>query len=115
MIILYKEVNIMKKMSSFALILCFICLVPALSFAGTINSSGGVGTSDIIQQFKTSKNVTIECTATATDYYANSGHLNGDKQYGTISGDSVFYVSTKTPGTAITAADSAAITGWSQL
>lgn len=105
----------MKKTTSFALILCFLCFVPALSFAGQITAQGQAGTSTIIQQFKTSKNVIIECTATLTSYYANSGHLNGDKQYGTLSGDSVFYVAPKDAGTDISAADSATISGWSQL
>ena len=87
----------MKKLSSFALALCFLFFLPALSFAvTTIDSNGGQGTTDIVKQFKTSNNVNLYVIANKTTYAATCDHLNGDKVYGSSAGDSVIYFQKKT-------------------
>lgn len=57
--------------------------------------------------FKTSKSVKLSATATTSAYSAISGHLQGDKEYGTNNVDPKIYVTTKAAGTAATNCDSA--------
>jgi hypothetical protein len=76
--------------------------------------------SALLDQFRTSKNVLLLASSSKTTYAAISGHSQGDKQYGSASGDSKIYFQSKKEGVDPTgpgaASDSAAFeTGWTAL
>lgn len=54
----------------------------------------------VMDDYRTSNNVTLTCGADADSYAAASAHLNGDKIYGSSSGDSILYTKNedKEPG-----------------
>jgi hypothetical protein len=100
----------------------FMVLVSAASvFASeTFTDEGNANVTGVMADYKASNNVTILCTSAASSYAAFSGHLNGERQYGSSSGDSGLYWSDKTEGTAITTAPTASDSsefdsGWTAL
>lgn len=110
----------MKKTS--IILAVFMVLISAASvFASeTFTDEGNASVSGVMADYKTSNNVTILCTSGASSYAAFSGHLNGDRQYGSSSGDSGLFWSAKTEGTAITTAPTASDSsefesGWTAL
>lgn len=58
-----------------------------------------------VQKFQLSNNVTMAVLSTSTAYAAKSGHLNGDRAFGTNSTDSKLYYVSKAAGTAVVAGD----------
>jgi len=110
----------MKKILFVALILCFALSVPIASFAAATFTSGDNSSiaTGVLADYKTSKNVEIHVLSDAQSYAATAAHLNGDREFGSASSDSVIYYQSKAKNTNAsdpTASDSGAFSGWSQL
>ena len=110
----------MKKI----LIICTILMfgLSSMAFALTFNEDGPASTvtdGGVLNSFKTSKRVEIHALSSATTYAARAAHLNGDREYGTVSNDPKIYYQDKDPGTAAqdpSASDSSAnLTGWDTI
>ena len=118
----------MKK-GIFLLTLMFILGCSTVGFANKTFKDDGTGTAQtdtslpvFLQNFKCSKNVKIVVNSVAQSYAAVSGHFNGDREFGSASGDPKIRWETKATGTAVldtdpSASDSSEFTssGWSDL
>jgi len=112
----------MKK-GIFLFTLIFILGCGATVFAAKVFDDGGApaGITGVMADFTASKNVEIHIKGVAQTYAAVSGHLNGNREFGSSSGDPKLYWKGKDAGTAVAAADvtasdsSAFGTGWSAL
>ena len=110
----------MKK-GIFLLTLIFILGCGAMVFAAkTFNDDGAPsGITGVLADFKTSKNVEIHVLGAAQTYAARSGHLNGNREFGSSSDDPKLHWKTKTTGTDAsdpTKSDSSEFgSGWSDL
>jgi len=108
----------MKK-GIFLLTLIFILGCGATVFAAkTFDVDGNSDVAGFIGDFKTSKNVEIHVLGAAQTYAARSGHLNGNREFGSASNDPKLYWTAKTTGTQVsdpTASDSGEFSGWSAL
>ena len=118
----------MKK-GIFLLTLMFILGYSTVGLANKTFNADGTGTgqtdanaTDVLKNFRCSNNVKIVVNSAAQSYAAVSGHLNGDREFGTASGDSKIYWKDKAKGTAVSDTDpsgntagSVNGTGWSSL
>jgi hypothetical protein len=94
-------------------------LVIALSMA----AASAFGAAEVVAtvigggSFSSSNNVKIFASATDNAYIAVSGHLQGDKAYGSSNGSPSINYKAKTAGTALTASDvpSDFSSGWNTL
>lgn len=82
--------------------ICFV--VATVMAAGSAYASSAISAASTIGggTFSPSNSVTINAAATAANYAAYSGHLNGNRVYFTNNSDPKFYFATRTAGTAIT-------------
>lgn len=110
----------MKKIIILFLVLSFG--LSSMAFALTFDEDGpGSSITDggVLNSFKTSKRVEIHALSSSTTYAARAAHLNGDREYGTVSNDPKIYYQSKDPGTAASnpsASDSSAnLTGWDTI
>ena len=101
-----------------------LSLIATSAFAtASFTSNGGSAnnTTGVLKEFKTSKNVTLLVKASDQSYAAKSKHENGNRTFGSASGDPLIYYNESTAvGTALTSADltasdSSAFSGWSSL
>ena len=113
----------MKK-GIFLLTLMFILGCSTVGFASNTFDANGDSTNStitgVLQNFKCSKNVEILVNSVTQSYAAIASHYNGDRAFGSASGDPKIHWESKTTGTyatAPTASDSSAVTGsgWSDL
>ena len=109
----------MKK-GIFLLTLIFILGCGATGFASkTFDANGNSSVTGVLADFKTSKNVGIFVTSAVQTYAARAGHLNGNREFGSASGDTKIYYKTKSTGSSATApgaSDSSEFSsGWSKL
>ncbi|MDY0397719.1 MAG: hypothetical protein RBR03_03585 [Desulfuromonas thiophila] len=115
-----KKVCTLVLMFGFLLISGFAFSQDPTKFDATGENLDPTG-SALLDQFRTSKNVLLWASSSKTTYAAISGHSQGDKQYGSASGDSKIYFQSKEEGvdldaTGLGASDSAAFeTGWTAL
>ena len=88
----------MKKMAFKAVAVLAFMAFAGNAFAASTIASGGtvIGGST----FTPSSNVTILAVSTSTAYAATSKHLNGTKEYGTLSSSPTILSKDATPGTA---------------
>jgi hypothetical protein len=91
-----------------------LAAMSATTFTGNAEPTGEDVTG-IINQFRTSTNVTLIALGTTSTYAAVAGHLNGTREFGSSSGDSKLYWQSKEVGavtqTAPTESDSSAFVG----
>ncbi len=110
----------MKK-GIFLLTLMFILGCSTVGLAAsvaTFSDSSGPSVNGTLANFRCSKNVEIHVISSAQSYSAVSGHLNGNREFGTVSGDSKIYYEGKAKGTAIAdepSANGTTIKSWSSL
>ena len=115
--------GITKKIIYLVLIIGFLVSLPVVSFAMTVFNSNGPtpAKTGVLNDFRASNNVEVHGSGNATTYAATSGHLNGDKEYGSSSGDSIIYKHDKTKGSTVddpASSDSSQFTasnGWTGL
>ena len=109
----------MKKILFVALILCFALSAPIAAFASaTFDENGNSSATGVLADYKTSKNVQVHVTSSAQSYAARAAHLNGDREFGSASSDSVIYYQSKAKNSNAadpSASDSSEFSGWSQL
>jgi len=114
----------MKKLFSLILIVGFVLSLSTFSFAETVFTTTGPDTAKtgVLNDFKASNKVEVHGLGNTIGYAATSGHLNGDKLYGSASNDSIIYKADRVAGEATIvvpgASDSSAFvgaTGWSPL
>ncbi|MDY0213499.1 MAG: hypothetical protein RBR06_10895 [Desulfuromonadaceae bacterium] len=83
----------MKKIILLALIA--VLTMTGSVLAETVFDKDGIDTkitgTSILNDFKTSNNVTLIALSGAGSYAAVSSHLNGDRVFGSSSGDSILY------------------------
>lgn len=110
----------MKKLIFFMTLGLIACAGSAFASAN-FTATAGAGTG-ILNQFRTSNNVTLVLSSGAATYAAVSSHKLGDRVFGSSSGDSKIYKldAGKTDGTDYTTAPSASDSstfqsGWSVL
>lgn len=100
----------MKKMTvlfAMALLLGFpLAAMSETTFSDSAKPDGEE-VKGIVSQFRTSTNVLLIAEGTNSTYAAVSGHLNGDRRYGSSSGDSKLYWKSKVAGTGLTDTDKA--------
>lgn len=98
----------------------FVALLSLVLFLGSVSTglaamtftsdAAATNASGVMANFRTSSNVTLIALSAAPSYAAFSAHLNGDRQYGSSSGDSQLFFTPKVAGTALatgpTASDS---------
>ena len=84
----------MKKIVFMTLITVFMIsgsVFADTTFDSTGEVNGVVAANTIIAQYRTSNNVSLLTMATVSDYSAVTYHLNGDRVFGSSSGESVLY------------------------
>ena len=104
----------MKKIIFLFVVIGLVLTFSSAVFAAeTFTNTGNANVSDIMADFKTSKNVTLISTAGLSSYAAVSSHLNGGKVYGSSSGDALIFTldNDKTAGTAYTTEPSSSDSG----
>lgn len=107
-----------KKIKVFLFLIVLIFSAGIASAVTTFDSDGVDTDSALLDNFRTSKNVELNALGNTTTYAAVSGHLQGDKEYGSASGDSKIYFQAKTEGAQPSdpsASDSSAFADWSAL
>jgi len=90
----------MKKVIILSIILIFGFSTMALA-AATFDKDGNSSATGVLGNFKTSNNVEVHVASSAQSYAATSGHLNGDRAFGTASDDPKIYYQSKDKGTAV--------------
>lgn len=101
---------------------CVFLAFSSAAFAETFDQDGpstATG-STVLDAFKTSKNVTIGVLGNTLTYAAVSGHSQGNRQFGSASGDSKLYAMDVDLGTEVAAPDESdssvfAGSGWTAL
>ena len=95
----------MKKMTvlfAMALLLGFpLAAMSETTFSGS-EEPDGKDVIGIVSQFRTSTNVLLIAKGGASSYAACSGHKNGDRAYGSSSGDAKLYWAPKDVGAEVT-------------
>jgi len=114
----------MKKILTLCMVFS-LCSTAAFAAGGSFTSSGPASgitgiTGSALNEFKASANVQVRCNAVAASYGAASDHLNGNRVYGTKSGDALIYYQDKTTtgvqSTVTVASDTSSIgSGWKSL
>ncbi len=102
----------MKKMTFKAVVILAILAFSTNAFAlATITNANQLTIGG--STFNPSTLVTLSIASTATDYAAISKHLNGSKEYGTLSSGSTIESRDKAVGTTVTAVSSSTALGGS--
>ncbi len=87
----------MRKIIILSIILIFGFSTMALA-AATFDKDGNSSATGVLGNFKTSNNVQVHVQSVAQSYAATSGHLNGDRAFGTASDDPKIYYQSKDKG-----------------
>lgn len=110
----------MKKIVILTVAFVFVCVPAFIGYDSAASwSCDATGGADCkIEGWKASNNVTVNVNSVVQSYAATSGHLNGDRTFGTASDSPKIYYTTKDKGAtppAPSASDSSAFSGWSSL
>lgn len=115
----------MKKICvSLALVLTVGFSSAALAASNVITSGGHTVASNpttaVVAAVRTSTNVTLVCSSSATQYAAAAAHLQGTRTFGSTSGSTLIFWQDKASGTALVAGDVAnsatdQFDGWTSL